>query len=314
MHKSGLDHGTAGGDGGAPAVASSTSGVDSALRLAWTLQDIVERVSPEEFYWQDAHYDHDSWQGRELLFIANHEWVRGTSEVVDISRSDVVETSIKIDIDLGQITHEAFRNRTGRLGLPVTVLPPQPRQRRSGRAATDPTASQQSRASQHQREPDPFATVTDAAGNLLPMLPAADLWHQISAAMAEVIVTMGVAHWPVSRSGRSGTVANERPKQPPSATRDERLLLSAAIYRMLGRAQRPGRTSSPRSEAIATPRMAKAREDLLLLLGAYVPLLPSGGATSEPAASAKEAQFAPELTRPAIVVLQALASIHDPTL
>jgi hypothetical protein len=81
-------------------------------------------VEPDEFYWQDSHYDHDSAGGRELLFlIANHEWVRATSETIDISRSDVIETTIKIDIDLSQITHEAFRQRHGRHWLPVTVLP-----------------------------------------------------------------------------------------------------------------------------------------------------------------------------------------------
>ena len=86
---------------------------------------MVETVSAEEFSWQEAHYDRDSRQGRELLFLmANHEWIRATSEIVGITRSDAVETTIKVDVDLGQITHEAFRNRTGRpIWLPVAVLP-----------------------------------------------------------------------------------------------------------------------------------------------------------------------------------------------
>src|SRR5271156_230111 len=96
------------------------------LNLAKRLRDMVEAVSSDEFSWQETHYEHDSRQGRELLFlIANHEWVRATSEIVDIMRSDAIETTIKIDIDLSLITHEAFRRRTGRLWLPVTVLPPQ---------------------------------------------------------------------------------------------------------------------------------------------------------------------------------------------
>ena len=57
--------------------------------------------------------------------------------------------------------------------LPIAVLPPQIRQR--------------------QIEPDLFATVADAAGNLLPLLPADDLIHQMAAAMAEIIVNMAVA-------------------------------------------------------------------------------------------------------------------------
>src|SRR5215469_11703046 len=129
---------------------------------------MVEMVSAEEFSWQEAHYDHDSRQGRELLFLmANHEWVRATSEIVDITRSDAIETTIRVDVDLSQITHEAFRKRTGRLWLPVAILPP---------LTILPLQTGQRRF-----EPDLFATVTDAAGNPMPMLPAADLWHQISA-------------------------------------------------------------------------------------------------------------------------------------
>ena len=83
--------------------------------IAAELWQIVTRVSAEEFRWQESHYDSDSRRGRELLFlIANNEWVRATSEIIDISRSDSIETTIKIDVDLDRVTHEAFRNRTGR--------------------------------------------------------------------------------------------------------------------------------------------------------------------------------------------------------
>ena len=79
------------------------------LGTAWALREMVELVTPEEFSWHDAHYDDDSAHGRELLFlIANHEWVRATSEVVEVVRSDVIETTIKADIDLSLIKHEAF--------------------------------------------------------------------------------------------------------------------------------------------------------------------------------------------------------------
>ena len=87
---------------------------------------MVGLVTADEFHRHEDRYDYDSGQGRELLFlIANHEWVRGTSENVDIDRSDAIETALKIDVDLRQITHEAFRGRTGGLWLPVTVLPRQ---------------------------------------------------------------------------------------------------------------------------------------------------------------------------------------------
>src|SRR6266566_7762527 len=61
--------------------------------LAKDLREKVKPVSPDEFYWQESHYDHDSRQGRELLFLmANYEWVRATSEIIDIKRSDAIET------------------------------------------------------------------------------------------------------------------------------------------------------------------------------------------------------------------------------
>ncbi len=269
---------------------------EEVYNLAKRLEDMVTAVSPDEFSWQEDHYEHDSRQGRELLFLmANHEWVRATSEIVDITRSDAIETTIKIDIDLSLITHEAFRRRTGRLWLPVAVLPPQ-----VAAAAAEPvqagpdagSASQPSRAGERHLEPDPFATVTDAAGNLLPMLPAADLRHQISAAMAEIIVKMAVSHL-------------DHPEQgPPVATRDQRLLLSAAIYRMLGHGSR-GSGDPAGSPLIPTTRITNARDRLLNLLKYYNSLLEPRTAEQE-AEARKSPQFAPELVRRAVKVLQAL--------
>ena len=93
--------------------------------VAVKLNYFIRQITPEEFRWQDANYDQDSALGRELLFlIANNEWSRATSEIIDIARSDTVETTIKIDVDLSRIAHEAFRGRTGQLWLPVLVLPP----------------------------------------------------------------------------------------------------------------------------------------------------------------------------------------------
>jgi hypothetical protein len=193
--------------------------LESALRLRYTTQ----QITPEEFRWQESHYDHDSRCGRELLFlIANNEWIRATSEIIDVSRSDAVDTTIKVDIDLDRITHEAFRKRTGRFWLPVILLPPK-------------RADEQEESEQRTLEPDPFATVTDAAGDLLPMLPTADIRHQVSAAMAEIIVNMAVARW----SGGDN--------QRPTAARDLRLLLSAGIYRLLRRGVARGFYASPSS-------------------------------------------------------------------
>src|SRR3984957_3927653 len=210
------------------------------VETAGKLQRMVEAVSADEFSWQEAHYDRDSRQGRELLFLmANHEWVRATSEIVDITRSDAVETTIKVDVDLGQITHEAFRDRAGPIWLPVAVLPP-------------PT--------EHSRtDPALFPTVADATGKPVPMLPVADLRHQTSAAMAEIIVKMAISHLPASAAG---------PSQLPVDTRDERLLLSAAIYRLLRDGSGDSTDTGPR-RVMETPRITritKARSALLGLL------------------------------------------------
>ena len=85
-----------------PAQASALAGTAIELRT------IVGQITPEEFRWQEANYDRNSALGRELLFlIANDEWARATSETIDITRSDTVETTVKIDIGLDRITHEA---------------------------------------------------------------------------------------------------------------------------------------------------------------------------------------------------------------
>lgn len=248
-----------------------------AIAVAESLRDTVAQITPEEFRWQEANYDRDSPLGRELLFlIANNEWARASAETIDISRYDAVETVIKIDIDLDRITHEVFRERTGRLWLPVAVLP---------------SFEQPARP-----EPDPFVTlaVTDAGGNLLATLPSAEIRHRISAALAEIIINMAVARWPF-------------PGQQPSATRDQRLLLSAAIYRLLRREQaglpgEPAGGAPPRSSAYL-PRISNARRELVNTLKGYIALLRQDPDRREPPA----VQSGRLLTERAIAILGALA-------
>ena len=255
-------------DAGAGAPIMRTSGdaaspaSDDILAAAQRLRCIVKQVTTEEFRWQDSHYDRDSRFGRELLFlIANNEWARATSETVNITRSDAVDTSIKIDVDLEQITHEAFRNGANQLWLPLLVLPAP---KRGAHAERQPEVDHEHKACRPARawmsglfsavsglfkqplrqtgEADPFATltVTGAAGDLLAMLPNADVRHRISAAMAEIIVNMAAVRWPGPE--------NER----PAADRDQRLVLSAAIYRLL----RSGPCESPASYDISAGRDA----------------------------------------------------------
>ena len=216
--------------------------------LARRLNYLIGQITPEEFRQQDANYDQDSALGRELLFlIANNEWARATSEIIDIARSDTVDTTIKIDVDLSRIAHEAFRGRTGQLWLPVLVLPPLQSQ---------------------SLEPDPFATctVTDASGALLATLPNADVRHRVAAALAEVVVNIAVARLP--DLGRLGV----------SASRDERLLLAAAIYRLLRSEHVPKAVVRGDRAGQQTPhgpgqRIGTARRELADLLGSYAGLL-----------------------------------------
>ena len=225
------------------------------LGAAERLRHIVGQITIEEFRWQDSHYGRDSRFGRELLFlIANDEWTRSTSEIVDISRSDAVDTTIKIDVDIDQITHEAFRTRAKQLWLPLLVLP--------GPVGEQPAAAPQhgwrwwrtiaaklGQPGQSVGDPDPFATltVTGAKGELLAMLPNADVRHRISAAMAEIIVNMAVANW----SGQD--------EERPTATRDQRLLLSAAIYRLLGSGHAESAGSRGHRSGTTAPRPTLAR-------------------------------------------------------
>ena len=231
--------------------------------LARKLNYLIGQITPEEFRWQDANYDRDSALGRELLFlIANNEWARATSEIIDITRSDTVDTTIKIDVDLSRIAHEAFRDRTGQLWLPVLVLPPL-----------------QSQA----LEPDPFATctVTDASGALLATLPNADVRHRVAAALAEIVVNIAIARLP--DLGQLGV----------SASRDQRLLLAAAIYRLLRSENVPkgvmtGDTAGRRAPGGPAQRIGTARRALTDLLGSYAGLLEPVPAEAAQAATADQ--------------------------
>jgi hypothetical protein len=283
-----LGHSHAVGDDELAQATADNAAKNSLLKLAADLLDAVKAVTPAEFTWQEAHYEHDSRQGRELLFLmANYEWVRATSEIVDIKRSDTIETTIKIDVDLSQVTHEAFRKRTGPVWLPVAILPPYIRRE-------DPGAPPD--ADQGPREPDLFATVTDAVGKPVPMMPAADLQHQISAAMAEIIAKMAVSYRPAG----SGLAL-------PIATRDQRLLLSAAIYRVLRQGPDEESQGTDSVSAIDAPRLTEARDKLVEIVGYFNRRLESlavdRGAMTP---SATDDTLPAELARRAVKVLLAL--------
>ena len=206
------------------------------------------------FRWQDANYGRDSALGRELLFlIADNGWSRATTERISVTRSDSLETSIEVDIDLDRVTHEAFRGRTGRIWLPILVLPP----------------LRQSPES----DPQSALAVMDAAGTPQATLADADVTHRIAAAITEIIVNMAVPRLPDSGNGHLSSI------------RAQRLMLSAAVYRLLrgdhvrriGRARRdvgdlleyfaglltPAQSSGP-DDAAGTRRLTERATRVLL--------------------------------------------------
>jgi hypothetical protein len=256
--------------------------MDAMSEVALRLVYMIGQITPEEFRWQDANYDRDSALGRELLYlIAENQWVRSTSETIDIARSDMVETTIQVDIELDRITHEAFQGRIGEIWLPVLVLPPL-RQRLAGL--------------------DPFSTLTvrDAAGARLPMLPSTDVRHRIAAALTEIIVNMAGARLP--------DVAD----RIFSLTRSHRLMLSAAIYRLLGSEHVPAavltrRVAARHEDGGSLPRFARVRRDLGELVERFSDLLPDSDPLERDDAAVERAALARQLAFRAIQVLRAFA-------
>jgi hypothetical protein len=236
---------------------------------------MIGQVTAEEFAWQDAHYDRDSGLGRELLFlIANDDWVRSTSEIVDIVRSDAIETRIDIDVDLGRISHEAFRDRAGQTWLPVAVLPP---------------------LQQALPGPESFSTltVTDAGGSAIMTLPQADVRHRLAAALTEIIASVAAARLPDS----SATTV--------IPGRDERLVLSAGIYRLLRDETVPAsalQSDNPAREMLPGPsgRIGRARNESRVLLSHYGQLL-----TDPAAAGCTGGSGARQLAERAVRLLEA---------
>ncbi len=249
--------------------------VEALLGVARRLDYMIGQVTPDEFAWQDANYDRDSALGRELLFlIANDGWIRSTSEIIDIARSDAIETAIDIDIDLSRITHEAFRDWSGQMWLPVVVLPP---------------------LRQQLPDPEPFSTlaVTDASGTQLMTLPRADVRHRLAAALTEIILNVVAARLP------------DVSDQAFSASRDHRLVLSAAIYRLLRDETVPAlllNSNAPMRQELREPlgRLDRARQEVGTVLKIFADLL--AGLTPGQLASKAAAR---ELTERAILVLSA---------
>ena len=216
--------------------------------VALRLDYMIGQITPEEFQWQDANYDHDVALGRELLFlIANDDWIKATSETITISRSDTIDTEISVNIDFQRFTHEVFRNRSGPWWLPILVLPP---------------------VRQELPAPDPISTLTVNGPDGIPLaiVAHADVRHRVAAALAEVILRVAEALLPEVSAERFG------------ATRDHQLLLSAAIYRLLRAEHVPSavvKGSEPARQPGTEPLtpLDRIRNELAGMLASYAGLL-----------------------------------------
>ena len=230
-----------------PGVAEPPSAdlVRLAVAVATQLRDATAAVTISEFRAQETGYDEHSRNGRELLYLAaNDDWNRGTREVVRVVAANVVDTSIEVHVDLSRVTHEAFRERTGTVWLPLLVLPP----------VTDP-------GSGTVRPVAPSPRVTDAAGATLPPLPQSEARQWTAAALTEIMLNLASL---VAPPGEALTVVR----------REHRLLLSAAVHRVLrdgtdGSGSGPGLARSSAPDGSRVGRVEDARRELHAMLDGF---------------------------------------------
>jgi hypothetical protein len=171
-------------------------------------------VTLEEFRLTDSRFETDSRLGGELLYLlSNSEWIRRTTEILDISRVSAVETRVVVDIDISYVAHEALRAAEGPIWLPLIALP------RHVDATPDVAEAPVS------------VDVTDSSGARVAEVPPAEVGRQLAAALAETLVT------------RLYRRAGPRDAEAGPAIRDHQVLLAAVLARVL--------TRPPESEAAA---------------------------------------------------------------
>ncbi|HET9654382.1 MAG TPA: hypothetical protein VFP72_03445, partial [Kineosporiaceae bacterium] len=197
---------------------------DQGQRILERLRQALYAVTAGEFRNQETRHDLDSRLGRELLYlIANDEWVQATTEFIDLQQAGTVHTTVRVEVNLDRIAHEALREQRDQLWLPLLVLPPYRRVDGAG------------------RRPGGTVPVVTDAGEVRPTLPQAQLRRWVSAALAEIMLDGG-AEWALPGPHRA-------------VCREERILLGMAIRRFL-RGQAPG--GDPRGATVpGTGRTAR---------------------------------------------------------
>jgi hypothetical protein len=242
------------------------------------LREAVGNVTLEEFRSEDAHFERRSRLGRELLYlIANNGWCRRTTEVVDVQHAQFVDTDVIVDVDLAYADHEAFELDAGLTWLPLLALP-----RMIPAPAPDP-AGRRRRPVVDREDPDPIASleVSDASGARVHRLPQAEVHQRLAAALAEIVVNLF--------AGRGQQQAG-----PGEMEREDKLLLSAAIRRLLPAGQRSGADAAPggaRPAGTMSAGTMKARSRLDAVLARDIRLAEESAAR---AAERAEAERAPD--------------------
>jgi hypothetical protein len=165
-------------------------------------------VTLEEFRLTESRFETDSRLGRELLYLlSNTEWVRRTTEVLDISRVAAVETRVVVDVDVSYIAHEALRAVEGPIWLPLIALPRPVGPGTAGAGADTPVT----------------VDVADSGGARVSEVPPAEVGRQLAAALSEALVT------------RLHRRTGARDGEGAPATRDAQVLLAAVLARVLTR-------------------------------------------------------------------------------
>ncbi len=159
----------------------------------------TDDVTVEEFRLADFRCEADARLGRKLLYLlSNTEWVRRTTEHVEIGRARVVDTEVVVDVDLSYLPRAVLDD--GPTWLPILAVPPP---RPVGDDERDPVTSME---------------VTDAAGARVSKAPQAEVHRRLAAALAELVL---------------GRLPRARTGSVPGPSRDEHVLLTAALRRLL---------------------------------------------------------------------------------
>ncbi|WP_088316111.1 hypothetical protein [Kineosporia sp. R_H_3] len=163
----------------------------------------TDDVTVEEFRLVELRVESDARLGRRLLYLlSNTEWVRRTTEHLDVGRARVVETEVVVDVDLSYLPGAVLDEDV--VWLPVLAVPP-------------PVAGPREQPGPD-RDPVTSMEVTDAGGARISKATQAQVHRWLAPALAELVL---------------GRLPRTRPDGASGPTRDELVLLAAALRRLL---------------------------------------------------------------------------------